>query len=82
MDRIAGILEVSRTEDTHEIMICHLDSTIGTNRPGHVVISARQARHLANVLLDHAEYAEAEAKGHQPGTRAYHRKVREIQPTV
>jgi hypothetical protein len=61
MDRVAGILEISRTDDTHEIVIkfCKTSSDIG--EPNKVVISPRHARYFASVLLENAAGAEAEA---------------------
>ena len=66
IDKIAGFLEVGRTDDTHEIVINHPDLKPDENGVGHIVFSPRQARNLANLLLKHAAYAEAEAKGTHP----------------
>jgi hypothetical protein len=75
VDRIAGILEVSRTDNTHEIVISHLRSKANSDSLSRVVIAPRYARHLANVLLDHAKYDEAEALGFEPKSRPYRRKI-------
>jgi hypothetical protein len=64
--KIAGFLEVGRTDDTHEIVINHPDLKPDKNGVGHIVFSPRQARNLANLLIKHASYAEAEAKGTHP----------------
>lgn len=56
MDKVGGILEVGRTKDTHEIVIRHLALNPDANGLGQIVFSPRHARHLANVLIDHATY--------------------------
>lgn len=66
MEKVEGILEVGRTDDTHEVVINHPDLKADANGVGHIVFSPRQARHLANILIKQASYAEAEAKGHHP----------------
>lgn len=73
MDRVAGVLEVWRTDDTHEIVISHPAWRKDADGLGRVVLSSRHARHLANVLVEHATYAEADAAGIQPESRAYQR---------
>ena len=65
-DKIAGHLFVGRTADTHEVVINHGDLKPDANGVGHIVFSPRQARNLANLLLKHAAYAEAEANGTLP----------------
>jgi hypothetical protein len=62
MDKIEGFLEVGRNEN-HEVVINHPDLKPDENGVGHIVFSPRQARNLANLLLKHATWAEAEAKG-------------------
>ena len=61
MDRVAGFLEIDRTDDTHEIVISH--PTLKPDAKGRVriVLGPRQARYLANLLIEHATYAEDEA---------------------
>jgi hypothetical protein len=59
IDKIEGFLEVGRN-DQHEVVI-NLDKD--RNGVGHVVFSPRQARHLAKLLLKHAEWADAEREG-------------------
>ncbi len=61
MDKVEGFLEVGRTDDTHEVVINHPDLKPDANGVGHIVFSPRQARRLANLLIKHAEYADAEA---------------------
>lgn len=66
VDKIEGFLEVGRTEDTHEVVINHPDLKRDERGVAHIVFSPRQARNLANLLIKHASYAEAEAKGTHP----------------
>ena len=65
-DKIEGFLEVGRTSDTHEVVINHPDLKLDENGVGHIVFSPRQARSLANLLIKHASYCEAEEKGTHP----------------
>lgn len=76
MDKVAGFLEIDRTDDTHKIVISVAALKPDANGLGDIVLSARQARHLANVLIDNATYAEAESAGLVPGRRAYRRSKR------
>ncbi len=66
MDKIEGFLEVGRTDDTHEVVINHPDLKPDESGVGHIIFSPRQARTLANLLIKHAAYAEAEATGMHP----------------
>lgn len=61
MDKVAGVLEVTRTEDTQEVVIIHPDLKPDANGVGRLVFSPRHARYLANLLIEHAAAAEAEA---------------------
>ena len=61
MEKVAGVLEVSRTEDTYEIVMVHPDLKPDASGVGRIVFSARHARHLANVLIEYATEAEAAA---------------------
>lgn len=61
MDRVAGILDVGRTDDTHEVRITHLNPQIDAQGKVHILVSPRHARHLANLLTEQAAYAEEEA---------------------
>ena len=61
MERVAGVLEVGRTEDTHEIVITHLSPTVDAQGMVRILFSPRHARHLANLLTENATYAEEEA---------------------
>ena len=63
MDTVARFLEVSRTDGTHEVVISHPASKPDNCGFEHITILPRQARHLANLLIEHATYAEAEAVG-------------------
>lgn len=58
MDKVAGFLEVWQTDDTHEIVINRPDWKVDANRVGHIVLSPRHARHLASLLIMHAEEVE------------------------
>jgi hypothetical protein len=63
MDRVAGVVEVWRTNDTHEVVIGHPALTQDSRGSGQIAFSPRSARHLAHLLIEHAEDAEAEATG-------------------
>jgi hypothetical protein len=73
VDKVAGFLGVDRTDDTHEIVISSPGLKPDTNGLGRIALSPRYARHLANSLVEHATYAEAEAAGTQSGSRPYRR---------
>jgi hypothetical protein len=73
VDKVAGLLEVGRTEDTHEIVIRFPGSKPDANGVAGIVLSPRYARHFANLLAEHATYAEAEAAGMLPKSRPYQR---------
>ena len=62
MDKVAGVLEVSRTDDTQEVVIIHPDLKPDASGVGRLVFSPRHARYLANLLIEHAAAAEAEAE--------------------
>ena len=53
-------MEVSRTDDGGKIAIEHFESQTDNNGMSRIVLSPRQARHLANVLIMHAGGAEHE----------------------
>ena len=59
----AGSLVVMHTHDTHEVVL-HLPELKPPDEHGvgHIVLSPEQARSLANSLVNHATYAETEAK--------------------
>jgi len=61
MDKVAGVLKVTRTDDTQEVVIIHPDLKPDESGVGRLVFSPRHARHLANLLVEHAAAAEAEA---------------------
>ena len=66
MDKVAALLEVGRTDDTHEVVIKHPDLKPDANGVGRIVFLPRHARHLASLLMIHAAYAEAEEAGTLP----------------
>lgn len=61
MDKVAGFLEVGRTDDTHEVVIHHPNPTLDVNGTVRIVVSPRHARFLASLLTEQAAYAEEEA---------------------
>ncbi len=65
-ETVAGFLEVGRTDGCTTIVIKNLDWKVDRSGVGHVVLSPRQARHLASSLILHAEEAEADVAHHQP----------------
>ena len=65
IDRVAGVVDVWRTDDTHEIIINHRLKP-DANAVCQLVLSPRYARHLAQVLIAHAANAEAEVSGIEP----------------
>jgi hypothetical protein len=69
VDKVAGLLEVGRTDDTHEIVIRHPDLKTDANGLGRIVFLPKHARHLASLLMIHAAYAEAEQAGTLPNFR-------------
>jgi predicted Zn-dependent protease len=66
MDRVAGVVEVWRTDDTHEIVIHHPALKPNASGAAQIVFSPRNARHLAHLLMEHAAEAEAEATKENP----------------
>jgi len=75
MERVARFLEIDRTGDTHEIVITHPLLRPDVNGKIRIVLQPRHARHLANVLIENATYAEAEAGGQVLESRRYRRKM-------
>jgi len=61
MDKVGDALEVTRTDDTQEVVIIHPDLKPDSSGIGRLVFSPRHARYLANLLVEHAAAAEAEA---------------------
>ena len=61
MDKVGDVLEVTRTDDTQEVVIVHPDLKPDASGVGRLVFSPRHARYLANLLVEHAAAAEAEA---------------------
>jgi len=62
MDRVAGVIEVSLTDDTHEVVISYPASQPNANGIHEIVIMPRYARHLGNLLIEYAAAAEAKTK--------------------
>lgn len=60
MDKVAGLLEVGRSDDNNEIVIKLPDLKPDANGALCLVLAPRYARHLANLLIENAAYAEAE----------------------
>jgi hypothetical protein len=59
-ERVAGVLEVERLDGSQRIVITHPDLKPDPNGRGSIVLSLRHARHLANLLILHAEEAEVQ----------------------
>jgi hypothetical protein len=81
VDKVAGFLEVGRTDDTHEVVIIHPNPKLDANGTARFVFSPRYARHLANLLAEHATYAEAEAGGLLPKTTLYRSRIQSKRPS-
>ncbi len=77
MDKVAGFLEVGRTEDTQEVTIKFPELKPDASGAARIVLSPRYARHLANLLIENATYAEAEAVGMLPKSRHYRKPNRD-----
>ncbi len=75
MDNVARFVNVRRTGDTHEIVIAHPASHSNPDGLERIVLSPRHARHLANVLIEHATHAEAEAAGRLVECRPYRKRA-------
>jgi hypothetical protein len=73
MDKVAGFLQIDRRDDTHEIVISHPGSKPDAEGLVHIILLPRHARHLANLLVEYATYAEAEIVGLLPESRRYRR---------
>jgi hypothetical protein len=58
LERVAGVLEVSRTADARAVVLRHADWQSDENIPFQIVLSPRQARHLSSLLVMHAEEVE------------------------
>jgi hypothetical protein len=62
MDRVAGVIEVSLIDDTHEVVISYPASKPNSSGVHEIVIMPRYARHLAQVLIEYADISEAESR--------------------
>jgi hypothetical protein len=58
LERVAGRLEVSLTDDAQAIVIRQLDLRQDSDGQAQIVLSPRHARHLASLLIMNAEAAE------------------------
>jgi hypothetical protein len=74
MDKVAGILEVDRSDDSDQIVISHPRFSPDADGVYRIKLLPRHARHLANLLMEYASYAEAEAMGCNLLTRPYPRR--------
>jgi hypothetical protein len=61
VDKVAGFLEVGRTEDAQQIVIKLPEVKPDATGAARIVLSPRYARHLASLLVEHAAFAEAQA---------------------
>jgi hypothetical protein len=59
MDRVAGVIDVSLTDNTHEVVISYPALQPDVNGIHKIVIMPRYARHLGNLLIEYAAAAEA-----------------------
>jgi hypothetical protein len=66
MDIVAGFLEIDGRDGTHEIVVKHAALNPDANGCDQFVLLPRQARHLANLLVEYAALAEAEIADSQP----------------
>ena len=73
MDKVAGFLEIDGTDDTYKIVITHPIINPDDHGLVRILLGPRHARHLANLLIENAIYAEAEAVGLLPENRHYRR---------
>jgi hypothetical protein len=63
VDKVAGFLEVGRTEDARQIVIRLPELKPDATGAARIVLSPRYARHLANLLIEHAAFAEEDVGG-------------------
>ena len=63
MDRVAGMIEVSLTDETPEVVMRVPASPSDTKGKHEIVIMPRYARHLAHLLIEYADAAEADKGG-------------------
>jgi len=75
MEKVAGVVEIDRTDDTHEIVIAFPLSKRDDTGLARIALQPRHARYLANLLIENATYAEAEAIDRVPESRRYRRKA-------
>jgi NACalpha-BTF3-like transcription factor len=64
MDKVAGVIDVSLTDNNHEVVISYPASRPNANGIQEIVIMPRYARHLGNLLIEYAAAAEAKTKTH------------------
>jgi hypothetical protein len=69
VDRVAGFWEVDRARDGFSVSIEHPEVKPDEGGMCHIELSPRQARHLASLLMMHAEEVEAQSDVDQSGIR-------------
>jgi len=73
VDRVAGFLEIWQTDDTHKIIIGNSTLKRDHDRAVYIELSNRDARYLANLLIEYATYAEAGVAATLPKRWRYRR---------
>jgi hypothetical protein len=61
VDKVAGFLEVGRIEDQQKFVIKVPGLKPDASGAARIVLSPRYARHPANLLIEHATFAESQA---------------------
>jgi hypothetical protein len=69
VDKVAGFLEVDRLEDAQQIVIKIPGLKPDASGAVSIVLSPRFARHLANLLIQHANSAETQGKDQMSRTK-------------
>jgi hypothetical protein len=77
MDRVAGRIEVSLTDESPEVIMRYPAYPSDAKGTHEIVIMPRHARHLANLLIEYADAAEADTgvKERSPVPEERHRFV-------
>ena len=70
MEKVAGLLQVTRTGDGRKVVISYPDAEPDENGDRAIALTPRQARHFASVLIIAAQEAEGEWPGAKPLKRA------------
>lgn len=63
MDKVAGVIEVSLADETPEIVMKYPATPSDSEGKHEIAIMPRYARHLANLLLEYANAADASMGG-------------------